>query len=137
MWTLGQKAEKSGKLPSECIPGIEEIACDWTIWQLDNAIHFFVSVIKNAIEEREQVGDSKNVEWKAKYTFDQLLDDEFRLPRPLTYKQRRHAVGEQVKAMFGMAAPKRSKRKSKDGAPRPMLPPSLVAQWLARKSKTL
>lgn len=128
------KAERSNRLPSECVPGIEEVACDWTIWQFDNAVHFFMTVIKNALEERVEADTKKEPRWEAKYSLDQLLDDDFRLPRPLTQAEKRRAIGAQVKAMFGMSGTRKSK--AKPGAtPKPFLPPSLAEQWLARGRK--
>lgn len=128
MWKLGDKAERANKLPSECIPGLDEIACDWTIWMFDNAIHFFMSVMHAALSEREKIGDAKNAEWKAKYTLSQLLEDEFRLPRPISHKAKRGQTGQQVKALFGSATPR--KRKGKDKG-KPMLNP-LMQKWLQR-----
>lgn len=122
MWKLGDKAERANKLPSECIPGLDEIACDWTIWMFDNAIHFFMSAMHAALSEREKIGDGKNSEMKAKYTLSQLLDDDFRLPHPLSGKAKRGKVGEQVKAMFG--TPRKSKKT-------PAVSP-LMRKWLER-----
>lgn len=125
MWSLGQKASESNKLPSECIPDLDEIVCDWTIWQFDNGIMFFVSVIKNALAETEKIGS----ESQAKYTLGQLLDDDFRLPRPLTHKQQRKQVGAAVKAMMNSARPK---AQAKSGKTKPMIPESLAKQLRAR-----
>lgn len=69
------------------------------------------------------VGDKS--EHKAKYTLDQLLDNDFRLPRPAGGKAKRGKVGEQVKALFG--APR--KRKGKESPP---LSP-LMQKWLQRQ----
>lgn len=130
MWELGQKAEKASKLPSECVPGLEAEIGEWGVYCFDNAVIFFMRVIENALHERVETGTSKEPRSEAKYTFAQLLEDDFHLPRPLTYQQQRRAVGAQVKALFGMAAPRRGKRKGKQSESG-----GLVAQWLARKSK--
>lgn len=137
MWALGSKASKTSRLPSECVPGLDEIACDWTIWQFDNAVLWFVATIESALIERETVAAPRNDRGQtqaassyAKYTLDQLLDDGYRLPRPLSYREQRKGVGSQLKAMFGVGGTKKGKGKGK--GKKPMLPPSLAKQWLAR-----
>lgn len=122
MWSLGRKANQSNKLPSECVPGLDEIVCDWTIYQFDNAIQFFVAVIESALQEREKVGD----ESRPVYSISQLLADDFRL---LTEKQKRKQVGATLKSMFGA----RSKPQQQDkGKPKSMIPESLAKQLRAR-----
>lgn len=86
---MGQKAEQASKLPSECVPGLAEEIGEWGCWCFDNAVGFFMRVIGNALQEREKVGD----EWRLKYSLSQLLEDDFRLPKPLTPKPRRAQQG--------------------------------------------
>ena len=82
MWTLYDKAKRSGKLPSECVPGLAERVCDWTIYQFDNAVIFFGTAIENAAQEQTRIQYGNRSEYRPKYTLDQLLSDGFRLPRP-------------------------------------------------------
>lgn len=123
MWSLGQKASESNKLPSECVPGLDEIVCDWTIWQFDNGIMFFFSVMKNALAETEKIGN----ESQAKYTLSQLLEDDFRLPRPLSHKQQRRQVGVAVRGLVATTS-----RIQVKGKPKSMIPESLAKQLRAR-----
>lgn len=53
---------------------------------LDACVVLFGLIIDNALAERVQVGAKPNIEYKPKYTLDQLLDASFRLPRPFTPK---------------------------------------------------
>lgn len=79
MWKLGQKAEKYGKLPSELFPGLVD---EWAIYCFDNAVNYFMLVMQNALQERKEVGAGKQKVWREVYTLEQLLNDDFRLPRP-------------------------------------------------------
>lgn len=121
MWMLGQKAAKYSKPPSELIPGlVDELAC----YQFDNAILWFCMTLENALLETVETGVKPNVERKPKYTLDQLLDNDFRLPRPATATAKRGKVGEQVKALFGGTQPRPRKGK-------PKVAP-LLQKWLQR-----
>lgn len=79
MWTLGQKAAKYHKLPSEFFPDLVD---EWTCYCFDNAIAYFVSVIEDALTETVEIGMGNNKKHEAKYSLPQLLDDSFKLPRP-------------------------------------------------------
>jgi hypothetical protein len=105
MWSLGQKAYKSGKLPSECLPGIAEITNDWGIYCFDNAILYFCTTIENASNERKEVKAGKTSEWRNVYDFEDLLDDDFRLPRPPSKLQKRQ---EGAANLLGLASDPRS-----------------------------
>ncbi len=134
MWGLGQKAEKASRLPSECVPGLLAEIGEWGVYCFDNAIGFFMRVIENALHERVETGTSSELRSAAKYTLMQLLEDDFHLPRPLTHKQSTGKIGAQVKALFGMTAPRKRGRKRGnpvEDAGKAVNP--LVAQWLARK----
>lgn len=67
-----------GQLPSQRLG----MTNDWAAYQLDNAVTFLGITIENALQERVEVGDGKSKEYRDKYALWQLLDDEFRLPRP-------------------------------------------------------
>lgn len=85
MWQLYQKATKYGKPPSELVG----IADEWTAYQFDNAVNFLGITVENALQERDEVGVKPNVEYRARYTLQQLLDPAFRLPRPQPEKPMR------------------------------------------------
>jgi len=131
MWVLGQKAAKYTRPPSEFIPGLWD---EWTRYCFDNAITWFCSTIENALVERVNNGSEKDPRWEEKYTLSELLEDDFRLPRPPTTTERRKAIGGQVKAMFGSGSQRKGEGKSK-GKDNPISPSSLVGQWLARRRK--
>lgn len=56
--------------------------------------------LESGLQELQNVGDEKHVKLRPKYSLDQLLDDEFRLPRPPTAAERKKAG---VKSMLAMA----------------------------------
>lgn len=81
MWALGTKAEKASKLPSECIPDLDAYVCDWTIWQLDNAIVYFMQTIRNALEERFEIGSGSTAKMVQRYTLGEILHDGVKIER--------------------------------------------------------
>lgn len=56
-------------------------------YQFDNAVTRFGDAIENALGERQNVGDEKKPQWEPKYSLSQLLDNDFRLPRPVPEEQ--------------------------------------------------
>jgi hypothetical protein len=50
---------------------------------LDNAVTWFGVTIENALQERVKTGMGRDVEYKPRYSLARLLDEDFRLPRPL------------------------------------------------------
>jgi len=52
----------------------------WAALQFDNAITFFGSVTKGALQETKEVGSGQNKRHEQKYKLSQLLDQNFRLP---------------------------------------------------------
>lgn len=68
------------------MPGLVDELGDWQIYCFDNAIGYFVTVVKNALAETNKIGIAPNIEDVAKYTLERLLDNDFRMPRPLTAK---------------------------------------------------
>lgn len=81
MWTLYATAKATATRPSKLI-GIGD---RWAALQFDNAVSLVGTVIENASQEMKKTGPDKKPEWKAKYTMNQLLDPDFRLPRENTY----------------------------------------------------
>lgn len=78
----------------------------WAALQFDNAIVFVGTVIDNASQEQTNRGSEKDPKWGPKYTLAQLLDPEFKLPAPLTEKQRERAALDQLIGMAGRGAVK-------------------------------
>lgn len=59
----------------------------WVAYQFDEAVVTVGTIIENAAQETEWVGSGKNKELKSKYKLGQLLDPDFRLPRPKAEKE--------------------------------------------------
>lgn len=78
MWTLYTKATTYSRLPSEIL----RLDDEWMAYQFDNAVTLFGTVIENALLERQNTGTTKEPKWESKYTLTELLDSDFRLPRP-------------------------------------------------------
>lgn len=116
-------ASQFNSLPSEIIDEGHELP-PIARYSINKAVNFFGTAIENALAEMVEVGIKPNIEHKPKYTLSQLLDKDFRLPRPATTQAKSRKVGEQVKALFGGTAPKR-----KGKAP-PVSP--LMRKWLER-----
>lgn len=55
----------------------------------------------------EKTGTGEKVEWKRKYHMEQLLDDDFRLPRPKTMKEEQQDNFAAFKALAGVKVVKR------------------------------
>jgi len=77
VWQLYLTATKTATRPSE-LAGLKNDP--WLMLQFDNAVIFTGSVIESAAQEMEKVGTEEKPEWRPKYTMQQLLDPEFRLP---------------------------------------------------------
>lgn len=89
VWT---KANRYHKLPSEIIDP-EQRLDSLTRYLADNAVTFFGVTIENSLAERVNNGSEKEPKWEDKYTLAQLLDPAFRLPRPLSAKEKRQRSG--------------------------------------------
>ena len=73
----------------------------WAALQFDNAVTLVGAVIEDAAQEQQEVGTQKEARWQAKYHMEQLLDDDFRLPRPPTLKERERSA---LQGLLGWAA---------------------------------
>jgi hypothetical protein len=113
------------------VPGLANEIGDLGIYCFDNAIFYFIGVIENALGETEKIGIAPNVEHVAKYTLEQLLADDFRLPRPPTANEKRKQTGQQVKAIFGAGKPRRKGKGKGKGKEQPKVSP-LMQKWLQR-----
>lgn len=82
MWLLHQKATRFHRPPSELV-GIED---EWAAYQFDNAVNFFGVTVENALQERDEIGMGTDVKYRERYTLAQLLEPNFRLPRPAAGK---------------------------------------------------
>ena len=69
-------AKATATRPSEIV----EIYDPWYAYQFDNAVILVGTAIENAAQELEKVGSDEKSELQPKYTMQQLLDDDFRLP---------------------------------------------------------
>lgn len=86
MWLLHQKATRFHRPPSELVGLTDE----WAAYQLDNAVNFFGITLENALAERDKVGTGANVEYRERYSLSQLLEPDFRLPRPQARASRKN-----------------------------------------------
>ena len=73
----------------------------WIAYQLDHAVNFLGLTVENAAQEMHKVGIGKDTSYEPVYRMDQLLDPEFRLPRPPTEKERQRAAIDSLKAFAG------------------------------------
>lgn len=122
-----------GQTPSQRL-NVPPLRNDWAAWQFDATVLYVGLTIENAMHERESVGDPKKYETRAKYTLSQLLDDDFRLPRPHTRTAKGKQVGQQVKMLFGMVGQRQEMRKKGKGkANTPSGASPLMQKWLERK----
>lgn len=80
MWTLYQMGKNQGTRPSSYV-GITDL---WVAYQFDRAVNTFGVVIDNASQEMHNVGSEKAAKYEPLYQMEQLLDVDFRLPRPKT-----------------------------------------------------
>jgi hypothetical protein len=53
---------------------------DLAAYQFDSCVMYVLLTIKNALNEREEYGPQDARQWRAKYSINQLLDPDFRLP---------------------------------------------------------
>lgn len=95
MWSLYNKAKTYSKLPSQIL----RLEDEWTAYQFDNAVNYLGITVENALLERQNVGTEKEPKYEPKYTLEQLLDDKFRLPRPV--KEKPTSGIDQLKALVG------------------------------------
>lgn len=49
---------------------------------LDNCVLAFGTIVENALLERDEIGSGQGKTWANRYQLSQLLDPEFKLPRP-------------------------------------------------------
>lgn len=69
-----------GQRPSSLV----RIDDDWAAYQFDSAVVFFGNTIESASQETEWIGSEKDKRLEPRYTMQQLLDADFRLPLPKT-----------------------------------------------------
>jgi len=56
----------------------------WIAYQIDRCVNVIGTVISNAAQEFEKQGDGENTSYEPKYAMEQLLDSDFKLPKPKT-----------------------------------------------------
>jgi len=87
MWSLWQKAKSYNQLPSKIFGEEDTLAA----WMLDSAVTWFGITIENALQERVKTVVGTKDEYVPRYTLTRLLDDNFKLPRPLPEKKEQEA----------------------------------------------
>jgi hypothetical protein len=78
MWRLWRKSNLYHKLPSEIFGERDPLAA----WMLDNAVTAFGTIVENALQEEDEIEAYGKTIRNKRYTLSNLLDPEFRLPRP-------------------------------------------------------
>lgn len=78
MWSVYLTAKTTGTRPSDLVC-IED---RWVAYQFDTAVTLIGTVIENAAQEQIKTGSDDSPKWENRYTMKQLLDDDFKLPRP-------------------------------------------------------
>jgi hypothetical protein len=78
MWRLWRKSNLYHKLPSEIFGERDPLAA----WMLDNAVTAFGTIVENALQERDEMEVDGQTLRTERYKLSDLLDPEFRLPRP-------------------------------------------------------
>ena len=71
----------------------------WESLQFDQAVTMFGVIVENAANEMQEVGPKDYKHMVNRYELEQLLDPAFRLPAPLTAKQRERASIDALKTM--------------------------------------
>lgn len=74
--------------PSDII-GLED---RWAAYQFDAAVTLVGAAIENAANEMHEVGDGQHKRLVHKYTMDQLLAPDFRLPSPTAESRQRDGI---------------------------------------------
>lgn len=67
------------RLPSQDLEETDSIAA----WCVDGTVLWFGLTIENALLERVNKGTKEHPKMEPRYTLSQLLDSDFRLPRPM------------------------------------------------------
>ena len=103
MWRLYQTCKTLSQLPSDRLG----VTNDWAAYQIDDAVVWFGVTVENALAERVNHGSAEKPDWRDKYTLEQLLEPDFRLPRPgqpLTGKQAAaQALSSYIDTLIGSA----------------------------------
>lgn len=108
MWTLYLKATKYNRLPSSFFAGLVD---ELTVYQFDNAVTWFGVTIENLLQERIKVGAGENERSEAKYELEDLLDPDFRVPRPKSLrspKAKKQGAQDAIAMMMALASQKGS-----------------------------
>ena len=95
MWRLYSTAKMSRSRPSDLVT----ISDAWAALQFDNAVSMVGNAIEGALHEMQEVGGGKAKKMQPKYRIDELLEPDFRLPRPKTAKDRERDSIRMLRAM--------------------------------------
>lgn len=75
-----------------------QIRDPWIALQFDNAVTLVKTVLENALNEMHKVGTEKDGKMEPVYSLEQLLDPEFKLPRPPSAQDKERAALGTLKA---------------------------------------
>ena len=81
MWDVYLHCQKWHQTPSQYLSW-PCFANRLVAWKFDNAVLFLGITIENALQERNESGEGKSYRSTPRYTLRQLLEPDFRLPRP-------------------------------------------------------
>lgn len=85
MWGAWQSLKTYHRRPSVDMDVTDSIAA----WSVDGAVLWFGVTIENALHETQEVKTGKRTEHRPLYTLEELLRDDFKLPRPPTKLDKR------------------------------------------------
>lgn len=94
---MRQTSKETGTRPSVLLC----ISDPLVAYQVDACVTTFGITIENALLERNETGVGQHRRSEPKYTLTQLLDPAFRLPRPMTEKQKAKQGIQGLLAMAG------------------------------------
>ena len=106
MWKLYQTAKTTRSRPSELLCVEDALAA----YQFDAAVTTFGVIVENAAQERVRTGPKDAPEWSPKFEMEDLLSDDFHLPRPPTKVERQRNA---LATLRGLAGVKVFKAKAK------------------------
>ena len=88
-------SQNQGTRPSQYLT----ITDPWLAYQVDRCVNVIGTVVSNAAQEFEKLGEGENTSYEPKYTMDQLLDPDYKLPRPKTAEDKERDSLQALKAL--------------------------------------
>lgn len=77
-------SKATAQRPSDII-GVQD---RWAAYQFDSAVTLVGGAIENAVQEMQEIGEGQHRRLVPKYSLEQLLDPDFRLPPPPSAKDK-------------------------------------------------